>query len=355
MAGMVIVNNPGDWAHVYPPLLHAQWNGWTPTDLIFPYFLFMVGITLTLSRTCGGSWARIFRRAALIIGLGLFLNGFPFFHLSTIRIPGVLQRIGVCYLVAAALFRATAQSGEGHERRRAAIVFGSAIALLIGYWVVMTQWPIDGRTGDLSPNGNVGAHIDRALFGAHLWSSSKTWDPEGLLSTFPAIATTLLGILAGLWLRAPVGAGRKALVMAAAGVGAIAVGLAWNPLFPINKNLWTSSYVVFTAGMAAVMLAACYALIDVAGYRVWSWPFIVLGSNAIVLYVLSGLIAKSLIVMHVINSDGTSTPLKTVIYDRYFAPIASPVSASLLFALTNLAVLFVILLWLYRRRWFLRV
>jgi predicted acyltransferase len=203
--------------------------------------------------------------------------------------------------------------------------------------------PPGGAASDLTPEGNLGAYIDRAVMGGHLWK--PRWDPEGLLSTAPAIATTLVGIVVGLWLGSTAAAARKALGLAGAGILGIALGSAWNPWFPINKALWTSSYVLFTAGAACLLLAICYWMIDARRWRGWTKPFVILGSNAIALYVASGLLADILGV----------TGAGRAIYLNIFAPIASPENASLLYALANLVVLFALLAWMYRRRIFLRV
>jgi predicted acyltransferase len=201
-----------------------------------------------------------------------------------------------------------------------------------------------GVVGDLSPDGNWGAYIDRAVFGSHLWSSSKTWDPEGLLSTFPSIATALLGLACGLWLGSAAPPARKAAILAAAGVAGIAIGYAWHPFFPINKKLWTSSFVLFTAGSAALVLAACYWAIDVKGWRGWTKPFVILGVNAIALYAAAALLENILEMTH----------FGSWIYQHAFQPFAPPRIASLGYAVGNLVVLFALLAWMYRRRWFLR-
>lgn len=343
MAAMVIVNNPGDWGTVYAPLLHADWHGWTPTDLIFPFFLFIVGVSITLSRRTA-SWGSIFRRTTIIFALGLFLNGFPRFDLETWRIPGVLQRIAVCYLAAAVVYRVVGRrpsATPAGTRRTASVLLTIAFALCVGYWALMTLVP--PSAGDLTPEGNLGAHIDRAVMSGHLWK--PRWDPEGLLSTIPAIATTLFGIVAGLWIGSAATPSRKAVALGAAGVLGVVLGYVWNPFFPINKALWTSSYVLFTAGAACLLLAFCYWTIDVQGWRGWTKPFVILGSNAIALYVASGLLADTLGV----------TGAGRAIYVSTFAPIASPKNASLLYALANLALLFALLAWMHRRRIFLRV
>ena len=353
MAGMVIVNNPGDWGHVYPPLLHAQWNGCTPTDLIFPFFLFIVGVSITLSRgTMGDPW-QILKRALVIFGLGMVLALYPRWDFSVVRVPGVLQRIAVCYLAAAFLFRWTAPQRGNDDARRWAhgrTLMLWAAGLTLGYWgVMMLVPPPGGVAGDLTPDGNLGAYIDRKIFGAHLWVQSKTWDPEGLLSTVPALATTLLGGVAGLWLGSRAPGTRKALLMGVAGVLAMGLGLVWSLAFPLNKALWTSSYVWFTGGAAAVFLALCFALIDVKGWKAWSRPFVILGLNAIALFVLSGLMTKFLSFHKVTGADGQPVSMLRYIYSTWFVPLAEPINASLLFALANLAVLFVVL-WLMDRK-----
>jgi predicted acyltransferase len=350
VAAMVIVNNPGDGANVYWPLDHAKWNGWTPTDLIFPFFLFIVGVSITLSRR-SASWGDIARRASIILAIGWFLAGYPRFNVATWRIPGVLPRIAVCYFCAAVAY----QMVRGDRRRRGAILGLVAVAFMLLYWIVMTAIPNPaGVRGDLTPDGNWGAYIDRAVFGRHLWVSSKTWDPEGVLSTVPAIATTLLGIVAGLWLGSNAAARKKALWLGVAGIAALAIGQLWDVVFPINKNLWTSSYVAFTAGFAAVLLAVSYWAIDVKGWRGWTKPFVVLGANAITLFAASALLVKTLALIKVPLADGSIVPLSRYLFVTCFAPLASPKNASLLYAIANLVVLWALLAWMYRRRIFLR-
>ena len=348
MAAMVIVNNPGDWGNVYAPLLHAPWHGWTPTDLIFPFFLFIVGVSITLSRKSAG-WGTILRRAAIIFALGLFLAGYPRFDIERWRIPGVLQRIALCYLFAAAFYRMTAGS-----RRRVIWIAGVAAALALAYWaVMMLVSPPGGTAGDLSPEVNLGAWIDRALMSGHLWR--QHWDPEGLLSTVPAITTTLLGVLAGICLAMPRTGTWKAAALAFAGAALMVAGLAWDLVFPINKNLWTSSYAIFTAGFASLLLSVCYWTIDVKGWSAWTKPFVILGSNAITLFVASGLLVKTLNLIRVTTDDGRDVAASRYIYQQWFVPFASPKNASLMYAVVNLAVLFLLLAWMYRRRLFLRV
>ncbi|MEO5894311.1 MAG: heparan-alpha-glucosaminide N-acetyltransferase domain-containing protein [Vicinamibacterales bacterium] len=358
MAGMVIVNNPGDWGTVYWPLLHAEWNGWTPTDLIFPFFLFIVGVSLTLSRK-SSSWGSILQRTALIFALGLFLAGYPRFDISRWRIPGVLQRIALCYLAAASVYRLSL-AGERDETAsrplvtRATVIGGIAVALALGYWALMLLVPVPGGiAGDLTADGNLGAWLDRGLMSGHLWRPK--WDPEGLLSTIPAISTTLLGVVAGICLSSSAPEQRKAARLALGGIVAMLVGLCWGLVFPINKALWTSSYAVFTAGFGSLLLAACYWIIDIKGWKHWTRPFVVLGSNAITLFVASGLLVKTLSLIRVSMPDGKEIAVNAWAYRHLFVPMASPKSASLLYALANLVILYALLAWMYRRRIFLRV
>ena len=349
IAAMVIVNNPGDWNNMYWPLEHAAWDGWTPTDLIFPFFLFIVGVSITLSRKSAGA-PSILRRGAIIFALGLFLAGYPRFNIHRWRIPGVLQRIAVCYVAAAALYRLT----MGDRRRQAIVIASTAVVLALGYWaLMMLVAPPGGIAGDLSPEGNLGAWLDRTLMNGHLWR--QRWDPEGLLSTIPAISTTLLGVLAGICLGSEWSPSRKTVVLAGGGAAAAVIGLLWGAVFPINKNLWTSSYVLFTGGFAAILLAACYWFIDVREWRHGTKPFVIFGVNAITLFVVSGLLVKTLALIRVAGTDGRQVAVSTWAYQHWFLPLAAPQTASLLYSIANLVLLFGLLWWMYRRRLFIRV
>jgi len=350
VAAMVLVNNPGTWRAIYPPLRHAAWHGWTPTDVIFPFFVFIVGVAIPLAlgpRLERGERStvlrKVVRRSIVIFGLGLILNGFPWYDWSSMRIPGVLQRIAVCYLVAAVIYLFTS------TRVQAAI----AVVLLLGYWLVMTVVPAPGyAAGDLSPAGNLAAYIDRAVLGPHIWQYAKVYDPEGILSTVPAIVTALLGVLTGTGLRGgrstEVVAGRLAI----AGIAGIVAGELWGFFFPINKSLWTSSYVLLTAGLALIALALCYWLVEVRGYRRWAIPFAVLGVNALILFFLSTLMARLLSIVRV---GPERQSLQAVLFDRVFAPLASPANASLAFAVTYVIVWWAIMWMLYRWNFRLRV
>jgi len=321
IAAMVLVNNPGTWVAVYAPLKHARWHGLTPTDVIFPFFLFIVGVAIPLSQPGAG---RVLRRAAVIFALGIVLNGLPGFDWATIRIPGVLQRIAVCYLIAALLFLTTGW-------RTQAIV---TAALLLGYWAAMTLVPVPGYgRGDLGPEANLAAWLDRGLLGPHIWRVARVYDPEGILSTVPAVATTLLGMLTGWWVQTARPPRTIAAGLALAGAIGTTLGAVWGVWFPVNKALWTSSYAVLTAGLALLVFAACYAAIEIRGWRRWATPFVVLGVNALALFFLSTLVAHVLTLIHV--GDGH---LQKWIFERAFAPWAAPVNASLAYAVAYVLV-----------------
>ncbi len=352
IAGMILVNNPGTWGAIYDPLEHAAWHGWTPTDLVFPFFLFIVGVSITLAlsrraESAGGKrdlYVKISRRTILIFALGLILSGFPYFHLSTMRIPGVLQRIAVCYFFAALIFLKT-------NWRTQAVIAG---ALLIIYWMLMALIPVPGfGAGDLSMEGNLAAYLDRMILAGHTWK--PLYDPEGILSTIPSIATTLCGVLTGHLLRARQPPTEKVAAMFVAGVAGVIVGWGWHHWFPINKPLWTSSYVVFTAGMALQLLAVCYWLIDLKGVRRWATPFVIFGTNALAVFFLSGLFARGLGLIKLAGPDGKPSSLQSVIFRNFFASWASPINASLFYALCFVLLWLGLMTILYRKKIFIKV
>ncbi len=353
IAGMVLVNNPGTWSHIYWPLAHAKWHGWTPTDLVFPFFLFIVGVAIPLAFgrriESGGSkrdlYIKIIKRTLIIFALGIFLAGFPDFQFSTIRIPGVLQRIAVCYLCASIIFLNT--------KIRTQIIV--TIALLVIYWLLTTRLHAPGfAVGDLSKEGSLASFIDRAVLGPHIWKQGRVYDPEGLLSTIPAIATTMFGVMTGQWLRTGKPAYEKVAGLFVAGAVCTVIGWCWNSFFPINKSLWTSSYVFFTGGLALEFLALCYWLIDIRKYQRWAKPFVVFGVNAIALFVGTGLMAKS---MGLIELPWGATKISSQgwIFQKLFLPWASPVNASLAYAIAFI-LLWLGLMWiLYSRKIFIKV
>jgi len=352
IAGMILVNNPGSWNAIYWPLAHAEWHGWTPTDLIFPFFLFIVGVSMALSfsgRAKRGNSRGALMKHAAIRSILIFLVGFsmaaiPYFRFGTIRIPGVLQRIAVCYLFASLAYLYVPKRG------RVALV----CLLLFGYWALMALVPVPGYgAGRLDVEGNLAAYLDRQLLLGHLWK--PTWDPEGPLSTLPAIATAILGTFLGdffLRRRSPQEAVRHMLVW---GIGGLAAGQIWNFAFPINKNLWTSSYVVFTAGFALILLAICYWLVDVKGWRGWAAPFLWYGMNPLALFVFSGMLAKMMGIWRVTTAAGESVAVKTYIYRDFFEPLGEAKIASLLFALAYVAFWLAIAWVLYRRKIFIKI
>jgi predicted acyltransferase len=352
IAAMILVNNPGSWGAVYAPLRHAPWHGWTPTDLVFPFFLFIVGITTSLSldarrargATDGQLATQVLRRGLIIVALGLLVSAFPFFpaeHLARIRIPGVLQRIGIAYIAAGLIVL--------HGSWRAQAV--AAAALLLGYWALLALVPVPGTWHPvLEPaEATLPAWFDRLLFDGHLWAATTSWDPEGALSTVPAIASVLLGALAALLLREdrplPSRVGRLAAVGAIAG----SAGLLWGLVFPINKNLWTSSYALFTAGAAGLGLALCLWLIEVRSWRAWSQPFVAFGVNPMVAFVGSAMLSRLLYTTLLVPYDGATVPLQQAIHRSLFAWWLPPKPASLAFALAMVALWWGILALLDRR------
>lgn len=354
IAGMILVNNPGSWSHIYPPLHHAEWHGWTFTDLIFPFFLFIVGVAIPFSLTKRlergdpkqALFLRILRRAVLLFALGLFLHGFPKYDFSTIRIPGVLQRIAVCYLVASVVFMQTRLTGQ--------VVFTAA--LLIVYWLLMKLIPVPGYgAGILEREGNFAAYIDQLFLEGHMWSATKTWDPEGIVSTIPAIATTMFGIFTGLWLRAERSQIEKGAWIFVAGNVCLIVGSVMDIWLPINKNLWTSSYSVFMAGMALNGLGLLYWTMDIHEYRRWGTPFIIYGRNAIAVFVLSSLAARITTLVQIPLEDGSEITLKTYIYQNFFLTWLSPIDASLAFALSYVLFWLALMFILFRYKIFVTI
>jgi predicted acyltransferase len=379
IAGMLLVNDPGTWSAIFPPLGHAEWHGWTPTDLIFPFFLFIVGITTHLSlsarRARGDDDSalvkQILRRGLIIWLLGFLMALFPFYQwgniealpnatlwdrivwrLDHVRILGVLARIGIVYILAGLLTLKTTL------RQQIYIIAG----LLFGYWFAMTLIPVPGENeiGALllhTKDRNLAAFVDRAILTTkHIWTGSVTYDPEGILSTFPAVATAMLGVLAGRWiaLREKPLLERITGLFAAGSLGMV-VGLMWNWSFPINKNLWTSSYVIFTAGMACVALATIMWIVDYANVKWWTKPFVVFGVNPIVAFVGSGVMARLIYTLWKVEYEGRSVSIQSAIYQSVFASWLPPRVASLAFALTFVLLWYGILLVLYRRKIILKV
>lgn len=364
IAGMVLVNNPGTWGAIYSPLKHAEWHGWTPTDFIFPFFLFIVGIAIPLALgkrvdeggVKAGVYLKIVRRSIVIFLLGIFLASFPFydfakgtwFDWSMLRIPGVLQRIAVCFLITSLIFLHT-------NWRQQSII---AVVLLFLYWILMTVVPVPGceLTTIDDKACNLAAYIDRMILTEnHIWKAGKVYDPEGILSTIPAISTTLAGVLTGHWLKTKRDDMDKVAGMFFFGIVLVAIGWGWHLLFPINKPLWTSSYVVFTAGMALCFLAFCYWLIDIKGYKAWTKPFVIFGVNALALFVGSGMMARLLGIIKVPGAEGNYIALQKFIFDNFYLSWTSPINASLAYAITFILVWLFIMWLLYRRQVYIKV
>ena len=400
---MTIVNNPGDWGHVYSPLLHAEWHGCSPTDLVFPTFLFIVGVSVVLA-TPGKNLnihvlQKIITRTLRIFCLGLFLSffskinafgleGLPLlvirlvvtaavvvalfsdydrrlqFYVSvivfltmmilafggfsdyeTVRIPGVLQRIAIVYLIVSLLYLKTTWKTQ-------ALI---GVVVLLAYWALMTLIPVPGIGAPNFEKGtNLAAWLDNYLLPGHLWATSKTWDPEGILSTLPAIGTGIGGLLVGTLLTNSFSKDKKALYLLIAAVSAIVVGQLWNIGFPINKALWTSSYVLYAAGLASLCLVILYYLIDVLGISGWTKFFVIFGVNPMVVFFFSGIIPRvlsSIKVGHPTDPAHESIGLQTYFYEFQLSPLfLDPINASLAYALIYLTLWFVILYILYRNK-----
>lgn len=357
IAGMILVNMAslaGD--NAYPPLLHADWHGCTPTDLIFPFFLFIVGVAMTFSfskytgdrKPPASVYWRIVRRAAILFGLGLLLNGFWQYDLSTIRFMGVLQRISLTYLLASVAVLNLPRKGQW-------ILFG---VLLIGYWLMMMYVPVPGYgAGVLTRDGNFGAYVDRLIIpSAHLYKGDgfkNLGDPEGLFSTIPAVVSVLAGYFAGQWLRDNPVKSRTSIGLVLFGIGCLIIGWLWGWEFPLNKKLWTSSYVVFTTGWALLLLAACYELIEVRRQR-WGKPFEVMGLNAIAIFVASVLLIK-IVVKTKVGSGENAPSTYDWIYNNLFASWAGTFNGSLLLAIATVLLWLAIAYAMYRQRWFVKV
>ena len=347
IAAMILVNNPGDWSNIYPPLEHSKWNGCTPTDLIFPTFLFIVGVSIVYSMerkaTDPANHARMLwgalRRAVILIAISLTIQSILHPGFEHLRFPGVLQRIGVVFFICAVLFIKTSQKVRDW-------LF---TLLLIGYYVVMNFVPVpDTHVASLDPETNMGAWLDRLVFTTnHLWRESHTWDPEGLLGTFPAIATGLFGIRVGTWLkRTDREDSVKVSWLFFYGILAVVAGLTWDLFFPINKALWSSSFVLYAGGWSTIALATSYWLIDVQGCTRFTAFILPFGMNAITAYVLSDFIP------HYINKiklGGSS------LYQILFQPYLSPKNASLADAIVMTLLVWLVMWVLYKRRIFIKV
>jgi len=343
MALMVLVNNSGDGAHTYAPLQHSDWNGWTLTDTVFPSFLWIVGVAITLSLgkrleagvARGKLFAQVLRRSAILYALGLIVYAYPF-NLSTQRLLGVLQRIAICYLIASAIYLTTGVRGQ----------IACIVSLLTGYWLIMKLVPVPGYgSGDLAVGHNISNYIDNILLGSHNYAGTKAWDPEGIVSTIPSIATALFGIMAGHILRMRRQLSERTTWLFLAGSILIALGLVADVWMPINKKLWTSSFSIFMAGLDFVTFATCLWLVDGCGFKRVVKPFVIMGLNAITVYMISELLDEALSALH----------WREPLFHAIFTPLASPANASLLYAMTYTMLMWLIAYGMYRRGWFWRV
>jgi predicted acyltransferase len=374
VAAMLLVNNPGSWSHVYPPLRHAPWHGWTFTDLIFPCFLWIVGLSMALSfarrtgvtggtsgadrgestQRVSGLARHIVTRSAILFGLGLFLAAFPFgllgdsFSLATLRIPGVLQRIALCFLIASPFVLYCRWRGQ----------LLAALGLLAGYAALLLAVPVPGHgAGVLEPIGNLPGWLDARWLAGHTWSGAPApgFDPEGILSTLPAIASTLLGAAAAPLLALPVGPARRAGALVLTGVGLVALGLMMGKWIPVNKNLWTPSFTLLMAGWSALFYGVFYGLIEATGWRRWATPFTLYGRNAIAVYVFAGLVARLLYLISWTGADGEKVTPKQLLAGGISSLLGTGPLASLVFAVAFVGVSFLFAWVLWRRRWFIKV
>jgi predicted acyltransferase len=364
MATMILVNmaSLGD---TYPWVDHAAWHGWTIADFVFPFFLYIIGVSMAFSLAKYTSrnaaitkqvYLQIIRRSLILFGLGLILNNLLwnynltdpkiFADLEHLRIMGVLQRIGIAFLLGSIAILSLSERG----------VWILAGAILVGYWLILTFIPaLDNGDGVFSQFGNFGAYVDRLIITkAHLHKGSKFMsDPEGLFSTIPAIVNILFGYLTGAWLKRQSVASRTSINLLMFGLAAVIIGLVWNSFFPINKKLWTSSFVLFTTGWGLISLAACYELVDVRKYGKWFKPFEIMGLNAIFIYVASIVLIKLLMV----NQIGKGEQAKSIYElsnDRLFG-WAGTLNSGVLFAIATVLLWFGVSYLMYRQRWFLKI
>ncbi len=352
VAFMIIVNTPGSWSYVYPPLKHAEWHGCTPTDLVYPFFLFIVGVSIWFSlkkyghELNGPSVLRILRRTASIFALGLLLAIFPYFSrdYSTFRIMGVLQRIALAYGFGALICMII-------NRNYLWIV--TAVILLL-YWGMLAFL---GGSDPYSLEGNFALKVDEAILGkSHMYKGfGIPFEPEGLLSTIPSICTVIIGFYTGEFIGKTKGGERSVLKLLLIGISLIGLGLLWNEFFPINKPLWTSSYVLYTAGLAMVVLTVVYYISDVLKWQKWGSFFRVYGTNALFAYFMAGIWTKLMLYVIKIPSEGKGISLYNWIYEKICVPLAGNLNGSLLFALIQMLFIWLLVLILYRKKIFIKV
>lgn len=355
IAAMILVNNAGSFDSAYAPLLHVPWHGWTFTDCIMPSFLWIVGVAMTFSfakrMEKGDSKRELIlhsaRRGAIIFALGLFLYLFPEFDFAHMRIPGVLQRIGVCYFVCAVIFLFSTWRG----------VLGWCVGCLVAYWLMLTLIPVPGYgPGVLTPMGNFAGYVDRLFLQDHMWTKANDWDPEGILSTIPSISTMLFGVLTGYFLRSG-GESREQKTgwVFFAGVCLFAFGLFLDHLMPINKMIWTVSFAVLMAGVSTTAFACFYWLIDVHGRKQWAQPAVVFGMNSIAIYMFASLLEGAFIEFHLIPIAGEWVSPHRFMEGYVLGQFLSPNNVSLVYAALMVLVAYLVAVTMYRKRWFIRV
>ncbi len=355
IALMILVNSPGDPGTVYSPLSHVVWNGWTFADTVFPSFLFIVGVSLVFSIAKQAEKGishpafivRLLRRTIILFALGLFINSYPSFQLSNIRIPGVLQRIAVCYFLASLIVLKTGLRGR--------ILW--LIGLLASYWLMMRFIPVPGvGAGVIEPGQNFAAWIDSLLLSGHLWSYyDGAWDPEGIVSTIPAVATTLFGVLTAQWLMSSFPGRRKVAGMVFAGVVLLIAGYILDRWLPINKSIWTSTFSIFMAGVALVSLAIFHWSIDIAGFSRLTKPLIILGLNPITIYVLSEVFDNTLRSVNLPVALAQDIDCQSFVFQNLCTPLVQSETASLLYALMTLLFMYLIAWIMCRKRIFIKI
>lgn len=351
IASMILVNTPGSWSYVYWPLLHAKWNGFTPTDAVFPFFLFIVGVSIHFAfknfreNEHKRALKKIVKRTLIIFAIGLFLNLFPKFNFETVRYFGVLQRIAIAYGIGATLCL--------FFNKRNLIYI--TVFILLGYWAILYFFIPENPFG---PQTNLVGKIDLYLFGSdHIWKGlGFPFDPEGLLSTLPSIATVLIGSLTGNFLSKRSENSTKIVTLLSYGIGLVLLGYIWGFVFPINKSLWSSTFVCFSAGWAMLLLAFLIWVIDEKKYTAWSKPFIHFGTNPLFIFVFSGLFAKTIIyLIKITNSQGEIVSAKQYLYQDIFVPIAGNMNGSLLFAVAHIVFFWCLVYLLYRNKIFIKI
>jgi predicted acyltransferase len=366
IASMVLVNNPGDWSNIHGPLEHAKWHGWTFTDWIFPFFLFIGGISMTFSlgrrAEAGDDKAALLRqlakRAAIIFAIGCVLNLIPNFAFGSVRIPGVLQRIALCTMLAAPIVVYL-------DLRRQILAIALVLAVYTTLMLVVPVPGVDGSVaaGALEPGRDFGSWVDRHILAGHMWAASKTWDPEGLVSTLSALASQLFGVLTGRWLATKRPMAVKTIAMLGAGGACLAVGAIIDATFmPINKSLWTTSYAITMTGFGLLVFAAFYWLMDAldserlrALCQKILMPFTIYGMNALFIFMLSSLVGKTVVFVKFSQPEGPPLALKTLLYAPLKGLPLAATNSSLLYAVLFDLGMFAIAYGMWKKRWFVKV